>query len=659
MDYSIKIEDVLRYKNPNPIKFNITARDGWQSNHGALVPVQDMIRAYENSSSYGVNSFQTAGGTFWDLPVKKGRDPFEFNQEHCAFYAKAGVEQRALIRGECGFSYGRQSYDVLKAVIGVHIDAGVTVFQNFNATNTVEMMRGVPLAVRELCEEKDIDNVRVLGGITIQQNPDSLERQEEILAEYKAFAQALMNTGHEGFYLKSANGIFSDASLFADVVRMLKRKFPDQTVDVHMHNTYYHSPAIYLAAIKAGADGVDVLPDHLAEGTAQMGLGALLHYMEHSEDPEIIARMPQGLNMEAIEQDRAAQLGVRGQYSSTEMPFNPEDLRFAEEAGSAGGAVVALKGVKDLIPNLKVVLKTDDWNVMRNAVYKQKRINRAALGYPTNVTPLELMQDVQAAQDVISIKNGKKEFDVMRPETVEYLSGQLGNVSVTADKDLQKRALEMARQTTNDDYMETQFTTALERLEESDIALVEPIILQKIENLPPALPVAAKALVDAGIESPTEEQILIAACSGHDGVKFVTGQTKPIKAPVLPRDLQMDGVLHDIAPILYDVAFTARELTRVRWMLENRNTVKGTAEWIEILQNKINVEAFKLVKHLTEANASQSVVLKARRAIKILATDLGADNGVIPIIDADMFSKGIVKLTMSSNSSTDRHVNQY
>ena len=165
-----------------PVEINITARDGWQSNHGMNVTADDFVSAYEHAGEYGVKSFQTEGGTTEDLNTKKGRDPAVYMKTVGDHFKQAGVEQTSLIRGECGSAYSRQPYDVLKATIKRQADNGVNVLQNFHAMNDINMLRGVTKASAELVEEHGYD-LRVQGGITIQQNPDSLERKDEIIEE--------------------------------------------------------------------------------------------------------------------------------------------------------------------------------------------------------------------------------------------------------------------------------------------------------------------------------------------------------------------------------------------------------------------------------------------------------------------------------------------
>ena len=601
--------------NSNPVEINITARDGWQSNHGMNITADDFIESYANAGNYGVASVQTEGGTTEDLNTKKGRDPAQYMKAVGAHFEKAGVEQTSLIRGEVGSSYTRQPYDVLKAIIKRQAETGVNVLQNFHAMNDINMMRGVTKATDELVEEHGYD-LRVQGGITIQQNPDTLERKAEILEGYKQFASELVEAGHDGFYLKSANGVITDPDFMADVVTMLKEEFPEQKIALHMHNTYGHVPKIALAAIKAGVDSVDVLPDPLAEGTAQMGISSLMHAIDHSGDEEIIARRP-NINLDEIAKDEEAQYRVRASMSKYEMPFKPDRLKLAEEAGSAGGAISALKGISSIRRGVAhaIGVDADDWGSIQAAIYKQKTANREALGYPTNVTPHELMQDLQAAHDVVAVAGGGKAFDFIAPSTAAYLTGALGRVSATVDKDLQGRALEQE-------------------------GLSEVIKLVPIEEMEPGLPKAKQALIDTGVENPTDDQILNAAISGQGGVDLAAGRIEPQPQSQLLRIQQEGGALHEVAPLMFKVAYSAVELTKVKSGFYDG--VNGQDERIKSLETEMAETMSAIEERLNEHGHNSSTARKARSYMITFATKMGADNADVPRLDHTQFPSGPV-----------------
>ncbi len=581
-----------------PLEINITARDGFQSNQGTNVPAADIVACYANAADYGVASFQTTGGTFHDLPVKKGWNPFEFNQKILDHFS--GQTQTALIRGESGLNYDRQKPDTLDYIVSRYSRMGVNRWQNFHGNNDINMMRGVPLIVNRLRDEEGL-KTEVQGGICVQENPDTLARQSEILDGLYRHAEELVKTGHVGLYVKNANGVLRPDFTGA-LIEGLNERF-DEDVHLHVHDTYGHALENYLVAIEAGVVGVDVLPDPMGGGTAQMKLGTLLHAMQNSGD-SVKSRMPVGVNLAAMEQDRPTQLRIRAAYSKTEMPFQPEELAIAERAGSAGGAIGALKDM-DIIKGVQQTLGTEDWPTVRRAIYEQKADIRGALGYPTNVTPFEMMQDVVAASTVM---HGGK-LAINTPTAYQYLSGKLGKVSETVDPDVQAQALKF-------------------------YGLDAPVQVEPIENTGEALPQARQTLIDKGIENPTDDDVAIVASSGGPGLNLVLGVKEPQEPRYLLRDQQEGGIMHSAAPYMFGAAYDAVEVTRVEAGFYGDVPLDGYADQ---LRERIAQQVSDAREAMENVGASRTDARKASSYSKIFAGNLGADKDIVPGFDWQSF----------------------
>lgn len=585
------LSDVTKFSKPKPVEINITARDGFQSNQGTNVPAADIVASYANAADYGVASFQTTGGTFHDLPVKKGWNPFDFNQEILDHFQ--GQTQTALIRGESGLNYGRQKLDSLDYIVSRYSGMGVNRWQNFHGNNDINMMRGVPLIVNRLREEQGLDVV-TQGGICVQENPDTLARQSEILDGLYRHAEDLVKAGHVGFYVKNANGVLRP-DFTGELIQGLNDRFGEE-IHLHVHDTYGHALENYLVAIEAGVTGVDVLPDAMGGGTAQMKVGTLLHAMQNSGE-SIQARIPVGVNMAAMEKDRATQLQVRAAYSKTEMPFEPEELAIAERAGSAGGAIGALKAMT-IVKGVEQAVGTDDWPTVRRAIYEQKADIRESLGYPTNVTPFEMMQDIVAASTVMH----GGELAINTPTAYEYLAGKLGKVPDTVDPDVQAQALKFYN-------------------------LTEPVTVEPIEQTGDALPGARQALIDKGVENPTDDEVAIVASSGPDGLKLVLGETKPQDARYLLRDQQEGGIMYGAAPSMFGAAYDAVEVTRVEAGFYGDVPLDGYADQ---LRARVEEQVSEARNALDDAGASRTDARKASSYSKIFAKNLGAEADVVP-----------------------------
>ena len=580
-----------------PVKINFTIRDALQANLGMNVPADEIVEATENAQYYGVHSIQTSGGTAWDLPIKKGRDPIHFNGTILDHFES--VQSTALGRGDILFGYERQPYDQQYEQLKFHAEHGLNHVQNFNGNNDIEMMRGPIKAILEL-QEQGFD-IHGWGSICIQENPNTLENEDQIIAEHVEFAKTLLEVGHEALYLKNANGVLRPEFTGKLVTALREELGDDLPIHVHVHDTYGHAVGNYLAAIKAGATGVDILPDALAGGTGQASLSLLMHAMEHSGDADLVARMPKDINYDAIEDDHDVQVLMRAAYSQTEMKFDLENIRKAEAAGSAGGAISAIKAVRGLVENLGRKLETDDWDTIRNAIYERKAENREALGYPVNVTPLELMMDLQAAQDVFD----DEQFKTLSPLTVKYLTGQLGKVFPDVDPELQQRALDLA-------------------------GLDEVVTLEAVETLEQGLPKGREHLIKAGVENPTDYEVLVAASGGEDGVKLVTGQVEA-QEPRIIQSRRLEGV----SILIADVAYKAVEITKLRAGFYT--DVKEQDVLADQIQENLDSTVDLIEERLHEMDRHRGIASQANRELKRFADRLGADVSLIPLIDIDAF----------------------
>lgn len=60
-----------------PVKFNNTMRDSYQSNVGMQPSATEMTQAEKHMEQVGWHSVQGGGGTFFHVPMLRGRDPWE------------------------------------------------------------------------------------------------------------------------------------------------------------------------------------------------------------------------------------------------------------------------------------------------------------------------------------------------------------------------------------------------------------------------------------------------------------------------------------------------------------------------------------------------------------------------------------------------------
>lgn len=612
-----------------PVQINFTIRDAIQSNHGTNPAAHEIVSAMPNVKEYGAHSYQTSGGTFLDLPVRKNRNPFDYNKEICDHFA--GTTQTALVRGDFLFAYDRKSLDVIVDTLDRMGAMGVNVLSNFNGMNDTRFMRSIAMVANKLREEKGYD-MYAQGGLCVQENPNTQRDQQKILDRLYRVAETLKAQGHKDFYVKNANGVLRPDFTY-ELVKGLSERF-DDNIHIHSHNTYGQTVENYLAAIEAGAFAVDVLPDALGEGTAQPSLGLLLHAMKNSSSEVVRSRMPVGLNHEAIAKDQDSMIMLRGTWRDNELKFNPSNLVVMEASGAAGGAASAVKGMDSIRTGLYSALNTQDWPTAQRALYSQKTGNRDPLGYPTNVTPYELMQDLQAAQDVAFGKS----FRNLAPYTLDYLTGEWGELPDSVDPELQARALK---------------ARGLDSLVE----------IVPVEELPSGLAIANLTLIAEGILEPTSEQANIAANSGQVGVAFVALNSKKlvtgdssdvktgvysklvssVKTPELPSGLSDGESLHAIAPIIFDLVYRSLDLQKTEaGFYKGVENLDGRAQE---LRGQIAEQRSNIIATLRESGLKDVALGRALKRVNAHIIQVGANLGVEPKYSGefDIFSNRVLK----------------
>lgn len=614
----------------NPVKIHMTVRDWAQSNHATEVPAESIILATKNFANYGAHSVQCAGGTFGQLLIKNGWEPYEFVGKLTDHYKTS--EKTMLWRNEVGLSITRQAPDVLAHLMLRHAELGVNVVDNFHHGNDINMMRLMPQLAQHSRDQGH--DIRVRGGIVIQSNPDSMIKRQEHIDRILRFADDLKQSGHVGIYLKNANGVLYPDHLH-DVVSALKQN-SDQEVFFHTHNTYGYGYQNALAAIDAGIDGVDAVPFALAEGVGQISVEKLMFQMEKQGMHD---RMPL-VNREAISEDAGAAFIVRALHSGHEVAYDKEFLRVAEMAGTAGGAITSLPKIPQVFNNVGAALGIKEPKKIQMAIYERKAQNREALGYPTNVTPAENIQDMQAATELAAGRT----LDTMmiHPNTADLLNGRLGKATDDADPALMQRVLEQSK---------------------LDAVLPYKPLSNEMDNI-------KGGLLRAQIENPSDDQASYMAMAGASGFDFIMASQSGnlpapdalrVKVPISVMDAVSEGgALEKYAPILFAVAYTALDVHKTReghYKGLDYNNVSDRAPKLKIvpellakaqakfetvdmsaladdMEERMKVRLQEVVAQMQADGVDPSVASKANRMMRQLAIQLGVPTDAAPHLPA-------------------------
>ena len=492
------------------IRFHDVLRDGIQSLMGTNPSADEIIQAYPTAHQTNCDMVQTAGGTFFDLFAKKGRDEWAEVEKIITHFSKHNVKQSALVRGDFLFGYEPYSYDVVEGVILEFAKMGINVFHNFHGMNDHIPLIGVCEAVKK-AQDKGY-NVIANGTICIEDNPNIT------ISNCLKFAKKLVDLGHEGFYLKSASGRLNPEFVYMLTSQLINR-FPDQEITIHAHSTYGEAPACYISAILAALLNnkpitIDVQHPALSGSTAQPSMTKMAELVANYPDPSVNIHAPE-LNKKAIKDSLESLLRLRFRYREYETAYDKPLLDTMYEARVPGGASSTLKSIPGLVDNLARILEleneSDKWEKIQSHIYKQQRKILKDLGEPTQVTPYAANTTGQAAISLWNVLEGRDPYSTLYPGIINYLSGMHGMVPDSVNKELVSKALDQK---------------GLKKVVEYQSSTKRANMLKKAES----------DLIDAGIACPTTRQKLSYLLLGDiDHILAVhNGHNKPQTPPDLP-----------------------------------------------------------------------------------------------------------------------------
>jgi len=548
------------------IRFQDVYRDAIQSLMGTNPSADQITQAYENAVLTGVDSIQVAGGTFYDIFAKKGRDEWAELKRITDFFRDKEVDGKkiklsALIRGDFLFTYEPQSYDVVRATVFEHAKLGINILQNFHGMNDARCLVGVAKAVKEA--QAAGHDIVAQGTICVEDKPGA--NSDEYIESLVDYAKEIIDMGHEGIYIKSASGRL-DANMIYKLMDRLYTELPDQKMTIHAHSTYGEAPICYMAAARAAIKHgkeitMDVQNPALAGSTAQPSMLKMLSMIKNHPLQAMRDNAPK-LNIDVIKESMSKLFAMRFLFRDFEATYNPRLLEAMRKARTPGGASATLKSVPGLVENLGRLLGTNDWDEIQIAIYEMQADILDDLGQPTQVTPYAANTTGQAAISLANVLQAKQlvvegesdadraqriesaKYQTLYPGAMNYLLGMHGRVPDNVKPELIEIAV-------------NQYNQQAERAGKPTIdGPIEYVLSTDREPALPAAYAAIKAVKEVasklspkqawGDNKPRETSVIaeptirqaISAVLLNDGVKHVIecfkGQNKPIANPSVP-----------------------------------------------------------------------------------------------------------------------------
>ena len=456
------------------VKYMLTAfRDGFQSVVGARVLSKDFLPCVEECYDAGVRWFEAGGGArFQSCYFYCQEDAFDVMDA----FRKAAPEAdlQTLSRGVNVVGLDSQSSDMIKLHADMFKKHGMSSIRNFDALNDVDNLKWSGQCIHDAGLNHEV-------VVTMMGLPPGIDTQGTHCAEfYRDRLKKIMDAGipFDRVCFKDASGTSTPRTVFETMQAARKLLGNDIHIQFHSHETAGNGVSCYLAALKGGADGIDLSMAPMSGGTCQPDIITMWHCLDG--DPDF------GFDFD-IKKIKKAEDSFKNAMKKYFLP--PEAMNVDPQivwSPMPGGALTANT---QMLRDNNMMDKYDD---MIAEMYDCVRLG----GFGTSVTPVSQFYAQQAIQNVMFGK-----FVKFAPGYAMMVLGYFGKTPVAPDPEIVKKAAEFMK-------MEPTTKSVLE------INDADPKKGRK----------AAEArLTEAGLPI-TDENVFISASCLEKGILFLQGK---------------------------------------------------------------------------------------------------------------------------------------
>ena len=469
------------------VKFMLTAfRDGFQSVVGARVLSKDFLPCVEEAYAAGVRWFEAGGGArFQSCYFYCQEDAFDVMDK----FRKAApdADLQTLSRGVNVVGLESQSSDMIKLHAQMFKKHGMSSIRNFDALNDVNNLKWSGQCIHDAGLKHEV-------VVTMMGLPPGIDNKGTHTPEfYRDTLKKIMDAGipFDRVAFKDASGTSTPATVYNTMKLARQLLGKDVHIQFHSHETAGNGVACYLAALKGGADGLDLSMAPMSGGTCQPDIITMWHCLDG--DPDF------GFDFD-INKIKKAEDSFKNAMKKYFLP--PEAMNVNPQivwSPMPGGALTANT---QMLRDNNMMDRYDD---MIAEMYDCVRLG----GFGTSVTPVSQFYAQQAIQNVMFGK-----FKKFAPGYAKMVLGYFGKTPVPPDPEIVKKASEfMASSDLNKAYSTPTTKTVLE-MNDADPKKGGAV--------------AKKMLEDAGLPI-TDENVFIAASCKEKGILFLKD---PSKAPM-------------------------------------------------------------------------------------------------------------------------------
>ncbi|EIW2409927.1 biotin/lipoyl-binding protein [Campylobacter upsaliensis] len=448
-------------------------RDGFQSVYGARVLMDDFIPALEAAKEAGIRHFEFGGGArFQSLYFYLNEDAFLMMDKFREIVGKEANLQ-TLSRGVNTVTLDTGSRELIDLHAKLFAKHGTTTIRNFDALNDVNNLKFSGECITKHGLRHEI-------VITLMDLPPNCSGAHDV-AFYEKILREILSAKipFSSLCFKDASGTSNPEKIY-QTIKMARSILPSEThIRLHTHESAGVSIACYLAALEAGADGIDLAASPVSGGTSQPDILTMMHAIK-GKNYDFGLDLEKILKYEEVFKECMADyfLPPESTMVSPLIPFSP----------MPGGALTAntqMMRDNNILDKFPEVIKA-----MREVVEKG--------GYGTSVTPVSQFYFQQAFNNVMFGK-WKKIADGYG----KMVLGYFGKTPVAPDEGIVKLAAEQLNLEPT-----TQLAIDLADKDESKSLAYIKTLLEK-----------------EGLET-SEENLFIAGACKEKGIAFLKGEAK-------------------------------------------------------------------------------------------------------------------------------------
>lgn len=450
-----------------------TFRDGFQSVFGGRVLLNDFLPAVEAAKDAGITHFEFGGGARFQVPYFYLNENAFDNMDKFREIVGPDANLQTLARGVNTVMLDTGSRELVDLHARMFKKHGTTTIRNFDALNDVNNLIDSGRSIVNAGLKHEV-------VVTIMDLPPGCEGAHTVEFYEKILRDILdAEIPYDSVCFKDATGTANPQKVY-ETIKMAKKLLPEGThVRLHTQETAGISVAQNLAALEAGADGIDAAANPVSGGTSQPDLLVMMHAIK-GKDYDFGFDFEKLLKYEATLKDCLADYFIPPEATQVEplIQFSP----------MPGGALTA---------NTQMLRDNNMMDKFHDAILAMREVVEKG-GYGTSVTPVSQFYFQQALNNTL-MGPWKK----IAPGYGRMVLGYFGKTPVAPDPEVVKIAAEQL---------------GLEPTTEKAIDIAD-------RDEKKSIAFWTKRLEDEGIET-TEENIFIAAACDEKGITFLKGEAE-------------------------------------------------------------------------------------------------------------------------------------